>query len=183
MDIIYEKVHNSSFHQKIESVQYNACLVITSAIRSASKEKLYNELGLYSVQLRYWFGMLCYFYKFYKHESPRYLSKLVPLRQSLTPLEILKTHPFSKENITFSKILFFFSAFIEWNNLDHNIRNVEIFIAFKNNILKSIRPTPMFLIVKIMEESNLLQDCLLALVICVSRSSNSFQDTLNPIFS
>ena len=28
-DIIYEKVYNSSFHQKIESVQYNACLAIT----------------------------------------------------------------------------------------------------------------------------------------------------------
>ena len=42
---------------------------------------------------------------------------------------------------------------------------------------------PMFLIVKIIEESNLLQDCLLALVICVNRNSNSFQDTLNPICS
>ena len=183
VDIIYEKAHNSSFYQKIESAQYNACLVITSAIKGTSKEKLYDKLGLESLQLRHWFGKLCYFYKFYKNESPRYLSKLVPLWQSLKPLEILKTHPFSKENITFSKIIFFLSAVIEWNNLGHNIWNVGSFIAFKNNILKLIRPTPTFLIVKIIEESNLLQDCLLALVICVNRNSNSFQDTLNPICS
>ena len=37
-DIIYEKAYNSFFHQKIESVQYNACLEITGAIRGTSKE-------------------------------------------------------------------------------------------------------------------------------------------------
>ena len=47
-DIIYEKACNSSFHQKIESIQYIACLAITGAIRGTSKEKLYNELGLES---------------------------------------------------------------------------------------------------------------------------------------
>ena len=47
--IIYKKAYNSSFHQKIESVQYTACLEITGAIRGTSKEKLYNELGLESL--------------------------------------------------------------------------------------------------------------------------------------
>ena len=41
-----------SFHQKLES---NACLAITGAIRSTSKEKLYQELGLESLQLRRWY--------------------------------------------------------------------------------------------------------------------------------
>ena len=107
-DIIYEKAYNSSFQQKIESVQHNACLTITGAIRGTSKEKLYDELGLESLQLRRSFRKLCYFYKFYKHESPQYLSKLVHLRKSpYIPLEILKTYPFSKQSITFLKILFF----------------------------------------------------------------------------
>ena len=69
-DIIYEKAYNSSFHQKIEPVQYNACVAITGAIRGTSKEELYDELGLEALQLRRWFRKLCYFYKFYKHESP-----------------------------------------------------------------------------------------------------------------
>ena len=45
-DIIYDQVYNVSFHEKLESVQYNSVLVITGTIRGTSTEKLYNELGL-----------------------------------------------------------------------------------------------------------------------------------------
>ena len=38
--------HNVSFHQKLDSIQYNAALAIMGAIRGTSKEKLYDELGL-----------------------------------------------------------------------------------------------------------------------------------------
>ena len=39
-DIIYHQAHNSAFHDKLESIQYNACLAITGAIRGASTEKV-----------------------------------------------------------------------------------------------------------------------------------------------
>ena len=106
-EIIYEKAYNSSFHQKIESVQYNACLAITGAIRGTSKEKLNDELGLESLQLRCWFRKIGYFYKFYKNESPLYLFKLIPLRHyktRLTRLEMRKTY---QNKTIFSKIRFF----------------------------------------------------------------------------
>ena len=45
-DIIYNQAYNVSFHEKLESVQYNSALAITGAIRGTSTEKLYNELGL-----------------------------------------------------------------------------------------------------------------------------------------
>ena len=45
-DIIYDQAYNVSFHQKLESIQYNSALAITGAIRGTSAEKLYNELGL-----------------------------------------------------------------------------------------------------------------------------------------
>ena len=45
-DVIYDNPGNSSFTEKIESIQYNAALEITGAIRGTSKEKLYLELGL-----------------------------------------------------------------------------------------------------------------------------------------
>ena len=38
-DIIYDQAYNSAFHDKLESIQYNACLLITSAIRGTSTEK------------------------------------------------------------------------------------------------------------------------------------------------
>ena len=51
-DIIYDQAYNMSFHNKLESSQYNACFAIAGAIRGISKEKLYQELGLESLQLR-----------------------------------------------------------------------------------------------------------------------------------
>ena len=49
-DIIYDKAYNSSSHQNLEKIQYNSALAITGAIRGASKEKLYQELGLESLE-------------------------------------------------------------------------------------------------------------------------------------
>ena len=40
-DIIYDQVYNVSFHQKLESIQYNAPLALNWAIRDSSREALY----------------------------------------------------------------------------------------------------------------------------------------------
>ena len=68
--------------------------------------------------------------------------KLVPLRQSPYVTRNTENIPLFKTKQNFFKNSFFPSVVIEWNNLDHNIRNVGSFSAFKNNILKFIRPTP-----------------------------------------
>ena len=57
-DNLYDKAFNASFHQKIESIQYNACLAITGAIRSSSREKIYQQLVLESLQHRRWYQKL-----------------------------------------------------------------------------------------------------------------------------
>ena len=44
-DIIYDKPNNESFKNKIENVQYKACIAITGAIQGTSRERLYHELG------------------------------------------------------------------------------------------------------------------------------------------
>ena len=49
-DMIYDEAYNERFHQKLESIQYNACLALSGAIRGSSREKLYHELGLKSLQ-------------------------------------------------------------------------------------------------------------------------------------
>ena len=53
-DVIYDQHYNNSFHQKLESIQYNAALAITGAIRGSSREKLYQELDLESLKQRWW---------------------------------------------------------------------------------------------------------------------------------
>ena len=44
-DIIYDNPNNMNICNLIESLQYNAALAITVAIRGSSKEKLLQELG------------------------------------------------------------------------------------------------------------------------------------------
>ena len=79
-DIIYDPAHNVSFHQKLEALQYNACLAITGAIRGSSREKIYLELGFEFLQQRRWYRKLCSFYKVFKNKSPRYLLNIIPIR-------------------------------------------------------------------------------------------------------
>ena len=77
-DIVYDQAYNSAFHDKLESIQYYACLAITGAIRSTSTERIYQELGLESLKSRRWFRKLCYFYEIFNDKSPSYLFNLIP---------------------------------------------------------------------------------------------------------
>ena len=49
-DILYDQAFNLCFQQKLDSIQYRACLTITVAIQGTSREKIYQELGLESLQ-------------------------------------------------------------------------------------------------------------------------------------
>ena len=99
-------IKGMSFHQKLESIQYyNACLAITGTIQGASKEKLYQEIGLESLELRRWYRKLGMFYKIFKSKSPQYLFKLIPEKTSSMLLEMLKIFLFLISSTAFIKII------------------------------------------------------------------------------
>ena len=83
-DVIYDQPNLSSLANKIESVQYNAALAITGAIRGTSKAKLYQELGFESLKDRGWFRRLCFLYKIVSTKQPAYLYDLIPPFQRST---------------------------------------------------------------------------------------------------
>ena len=58
-NVLYDQPNNESLSQKIKSVQYNATLAITGALKGTSQMKLYNELGLESLKSRRWSRKLC----------------------------------------------------------------------------------------------------------------------------
>ena len=62
-DVIFDQALNNSFHQRLESIQYNAALAVAGAIRGTSQEKLYQELDFESLQSRRWFRKLSLLYK------------------------------------------------------------------------------------------------------------------------
>ena len=141
-DQIYDEAYNESFHQKLESIQYNACLALSGAIRGSSREKLYHELGLESLQCRRWYRKLCLFYKIFKEKKPAYLFNLIPSKNpNYNTRNTDKVTPFHTKH-NFFKNSFFPSTVIEWNKLDPNLRSAASRSVFKKNLLKCIRPSP-----------------------------------------
>ena len=64
VDVIFDQAFDNSFHQRLESIQYNAALAITETIRGTSRESLYQELGFESLQSRRWFRNYLSFTKY-----------------------------------------------------------------------------------------------------------------------
>ena len=106
-NVLYDQAFNNSFHAKMESIQYNACLAITGAIRGTSREKIYQELGLESLQLRRWYRKLCLFYKVFKNEHPKYLFHLIPVRCTSYATRTESNIPLIKTKHNFFKNSFF----------------------------------------------------------------------------
>ena len=81
-DIIYDEAYNETFHQKLESIQCNTCLAPLGAIGGSSREKIYHELGLESLQCGRRYIKLCLFHKIFKENKPVYLFNLIPSKKS-----------------------------------------------------------------------------------------------------
>ena len=75
-DVIYDNSFIGSFQKKLESIQYDAALAITGAIRRTSREKIYSELDLESLQDRRWYRKLRVFCKILNNMSPKVLQKI-----------------------------------------------------------------------------------------------------------
>ena len=69
---------DNAFSNKLETVQYNAALAITGAIKSTSREKMYQELGIEYLQQRRWMRHLCLFYKIVSTKLPPYIYGFIP---------------------------------------------------------------------------------------------------------
>jgi len=114
-DSIYDQAYNDSFHQKLESIQYNAALAITGAIRGTSTEKLYQELGLETLQKRRWYRKLCVFFKIVKEKSPAYLYNTLPTTSNTLVTRNSDNIPQFSEKHNFFKNSFFPSTKLSWN--------------------------------------------------------------------
>ena len=161
----------SSFYEKLASTQYNACVALIEAITSFSKEKIYQELGLESLQIRRWYRKLCIFYKIYKIKILLTYIIQFPQLATITPLEIRIKILILKPSTIFFKNSFFPSATIAWNKLDSNLRRCDSCNVFESNILY-IRPSTRFMIALILSKSNILQKMDLVLVTCENIDSS-----------
>ena len=67
-DIIYGQPQNESFCEKLEFWQYKAALAITVAMQGTSRDKIYQELELESLNPRRWYKRLYCMFKITKKE-------------------------------------------------------------------------------------------------------------------
>ena len=178
-DIIYDQAYNASFYQKLGSVQYNAAL----AIRGTSKEKLYNELGLESLEKRRWYRKLCCFFEIFRYKCPKYLFNIIPTSVSTYNTRNTNNIPLFKVKHNFFQNSFFPSPVIEWNKLDLNMRNSESLNIFKKTLLNFIPPSGSTVFnchnpkgVKLLTRLRLGSSRLRE-----HKFKHSFQDSLNPI--
>ena len=186
-DVIYDRAFNESFHQRLESIQYNAAIAITGTIRGTSSEKLFQELGLETLKSRRWFRKLYLFYKILHSKSPSYLFNLIPENNNpyASRSALNNQIPFFNVKINFLKNSFFPAVITEWNNLDISIRNSSLCHIFKNLILKFIRPEPNRISsTQNFEGLKLLTRMRLGLShLADHKFRHNFQDCLNPICS
>ena len=122
-DVIYDQACNSSFPEKLESIQYNSCLAITGSIRRTSAEKFYQELGLKSLKSRNWFRKFCHFYKILNEKSPSYLFDLISNLNRVLETRHSNNIPAIHTRHNYFKNSFFPSTISEWNYLNCKIRN------------------------------------------------------------
>ena len=88
-------------------------LAITGAIRGRSKEKIFEKLGLESLQHRQWYRKLCCFYEILKEQFPKYLFNIIPNLTRPYSTRNANDIPHFKVKHSFFKNTFFPSVIIE----------------------------------------------------------------------
>ena len=136
--MIYDQPSNALFPPKIESVQYNAALAITGAIKGSFHEKLYQELGLEYLYQRGWARRLCLLYKVFSTCQLSYIyDQRWPNRSSSRHVNSFNTVSCKSEYFKNSLIL---NVINKWNKLDPDIRSSTLYNLLRNALLKFIRP-------------------------------------------
>ena len=75
---MYDQTYNATFHKKLESIQYNAPLAITSAIGRTSNKKL----GLETIEKERVTSNCVVFLIFSDCQCPEYLFNIIPISVS-----------------------------------------------------------------------------------------------------
>ena len=183
-DILYDKANNENFQNKIEKLQYRACLAITGAIQGTSREKNCDKLGLHSLAKLRWGSKLIFFYKIVNHLPPDYpyfyLDFYSQGNYHLRSASTSVIRPFPSRTKSFKKP--FFPYFInEWNNLTVEISNAKSINIFKKSVINKKQENLLF---SVYEPLGVKLLTLLRLKFChlnEHKFKHGFSDAINPM--
>ena len=139
--MVYDQPNYESFISKLEQVQYNAALAMTGAIKCTSRSKLYNELGLESLESRRRLRRLCFLHKIISNGPPAYLYKLIPTKSNQYITRNVNDIATCQCRADAFKFSFFSWTITGWNKIDIKIQNSP-YSVFRNYLVNEIRPKP-----------------------------------------
>ena len=193
-DVIYHIPHNicefshsvvlTNVMEKLESVQYSAALAVTGAWRGTARDKLYDELGWESLNLRRWSRRLILFYKIVNNVTLDYTRYPIPhLKESNYDLRRRATIGQLRARTKGFQSSFYPNCISEWERLDPEIRLSSSVNIFKKRLLSIIRPPPKS-VYRIHDPIGL--SILTQLRVGLSKLNShkfkhNFRDTLNPL--
>ena len=93
-NIIYDQAYYADFHQKMELIQYNACLALTITTRGTSKEKFLFSTVVYTENYLIFINST-------KIKFPQYLFKLISGKSSEYSTRYMQNVPFFKTKHSF----------------------------------------------------------------------------------
>ena len=125
----------------LERTQYQAALAVSGAWKGTNRDKIYEELGWETLDLRRFFRRLTQFYKIMNNLTPEYLKIPIPTQQchlfgyrssnALYPI-MCRTDGYRKS--------FFPDSVCSWNEIGPELRGAESLSIFKKKLLQIIRP-------------------------------------------
>ena len=80
---------------------------ISGATRGRTRRNRYHKLGLKSIENRRWYRKLCWLFKAFKSQSPKYLFKTTPIFSRIYRTKNANNIPLFKVEHTFFKRCFF----------------------------------------------------------------------------
>ena len=115
-DIIYDGQLIDMMHA-LESMQYQAGLIVSKCWKGTNRQKLYNELGWESLSERRVYRRFALYFKIINNETPEYLREHIH-------------HLPNKRTLRYEKSFFPFCD-LNWNNVDEKIRSASNLNLFK----------------------------------------------------
>ena len=125
----------------LETTQYQAAIAVTGTWKGTNRDKILEELGWETLDMRRMYRRLVQFYKIMNGPSPEYMkTPLPPPRRHLygdRSTNVLHEIPCRTDRYRNS---FYPDAVNSWNNIGPELRSAESLSIFKTNLLKIIRP-------------------------------------------
>ena len=126
-DVIYDQPNNDSFTDKIEQLQYKACLAITEAIQATSIECLYNELGIESLSNRRWVESFVLSINYWQLKALSTFSILYHL------VKVFMTHARNRDLFPIAELIVTNILFLSGDNLHQKYKTRSLLQFSKTN--------------------------------------------------